>query len=78
MTKNQKFYIEQVIDYLNLLHEDTIFTQNWTMMYADENHWEVEIQTKNSAYVHELNLLVMLLDAMHPRTDNRPEKIKLY
>lgn len=78
MTKNQKFYIEQVIDYLNLLHEDTVFTVNWTMKYIIDNEWEAEIKTKNSAYVNELNLLVMLLDAMHPIFDNRPKKITLH
>lgn len=78
MTNNQKFYTEQVVNYLNLLHEDNMFTMTWTKRFGDDDHWAVTIEAKNSAYRNELYMLEMLLDAMYPLTDNRSNALEIY
>ena len=78
MTNNQKFYTEQVVNYLNLLHNENMFTMTWHNMFGDDNHWSVTIEAKNSAYRNELYMLQMLLDAMHPVSDNRPNEVEIH
>ncbi|MBR4846361.1 MAG: hypothetical protein IKU98_08095 [Bacteroidaceae bacterium] len=78
MTQNQKFYVEQIINYLNLLAEDTIFTQEWRNMYGDEHHNEVTIRAKNTAYLTELHQLVDLLDMMHPHSDKQEPETTIH
>lgn len=73
MTQNQKFYIEQILNYLNLLAEDEIFT----MKEEETFQWKLTIECKNTAYRPELNQLINLLESMHPRCYDLPTKVTL-
>lgn len=73
MTQNQKFYIEQIVNYLNLLAEDEIFT----MKEEETFQWKLTIECKNTAYRPELNQLINLLESMHPRCNNLPTEVTL-
>lgn len=76
MTNNEKFYTEQIINYLNLLADDEMFKQEWSPC-LDENYWEVTISCKNTAYIGELHLLEQLLNLMKPMYSDSPTEVKL-
>ena len=78
MTKNQRFYVEEIVNYLNLLHGENIFkieVEDWD---EDSILCGVKISTTSTAYRNELAMLVHLIFGMTQCCYNLPTTIELH
>jgi len=78
MTKNQRFYVEQIVNYLNLLHEENIFKIEYEDWKENSILNGVKISTTSTAFRNELAMLVYLLHEMTICSYDLPMTIELH
>lgn len=77
MTKNEQFYAEQVINYLNLLHGSDVFSYEEYKINDGGNGKELRIKCEKTAYINELYQLVNLINALTICIDTRDTSITI-
>lgn len=77
MTQNQRFYVEEIVNYLNLLNGEDIFQVSYKNWDEDSFYNGVKLSTTSSAYRHELAMLAHLIFDMTQCHYNLPETIEL-
>lgn len=78
MTQNQRFYVEEIVNYLNLLNGADIFRVLYKDWDEDSIYNGVELSTTSSAYRHELAMLAHLIFDMTQCSHNLPATIELH
>lgn len=78
MTQNQRFYVEEIVNYLNLLNGADIFLVSYKDWDEDSFYNGVELSTTSSAYRHELAMLAHLIFDMTQCSHNLPATIELH
>lgn len=78
MTQNQRFYVEEIVNYLNLLNGAEIFRVSYKDWDEDSIYNGVELSTTSSAYRHELAMLAHLIFDMTQCLHNLPATIDLH
>ena len=78
MTKNERFYVDEIVKYLNLLNGNVIFIVEFEDWKDDSILTGIKISTTSTAYRHELAMLTHLIFDMTQCCHDLPTTIELH